>query len=105
MTASVGRIKCKECGDVFANMAEYLKCQGCDKEGCSMGKRWKARQEANNAIEKARGVPQQVETKPQDGAKYQCFTRTCEMTSVIDETQPYREKQMSPCIAFHVMKR
>lgn len=70
-----------------------------------MGRRAKAKRAAeraaNAAIEKARGQAEETEKE----ARYICHVRTCSMPDQHDETQPYRTREMSHCIAFHVMKQ
>ena len=97
MTGQVGKIRCKGCNCVFENVKEYLASNGCDKEDCPMSKKWKARQAANEAIQKAQGSSKE--------ATFVCHVRTCSLPDTADETLPYREKPVSQCIAFHIMKR
>lgn len=97
-TGKVGKIRCKGCNCVFQNVREYLASNGCDKEDCPMSKKWKARQAANAAIQKA-----------QEGSKkdprFVMHVRTCSLPETADEKLPYREKPVSQCIAFHIMKQ
>jgi len=97
MTATVGRIRCKACDKVFSGLQEYLACNGCDKEECPMSKKWKARQAANEAIEAAQNSSKEH--------KFIYHERTCHMESEVSEDHPIREREMSHCISFHVMKR
>ena len=96
-SGKVGKITCKGCGKEFANASEYLACNGCEKEECPMGKKWKARQAANQAIEKAQESARE--------AVFVTHVKTCHMPDQHDETQPYRERPTSHAICFHVMKR
>lgn len=93
----IGKIRCKHCDTSWDNVKDYLASSGCEKDNCPMAKKWKARQQANAAIEKA-----QESSKEET---YVCHVKTCSMEDQHDETQPYRERPLSQCISFHVMKR
>lgn len=103
MSGQIGKIRCKGCGQVFADVKEFLSCEGCEKDECPMGKRWKARAAANAAIEAARKGPAPAPTQAAD--RFVCHVKTCHMEDQHDETLPYRERPMSHCISFHVMKQ
>ena len=68
-----------------------------------MGRKWKARQAANEAIEKARSGGNS--SGEQKEPRFVCHVRTCHMESEVDEKVPVRERAMSHCIAFHIMKQ
>ena len=93
----VGKIKCKHCDTVWEGVQEYLSSNGCNKEECPMAKKWKARQAANAAIEAAKESSREE--------VFVCHTKECHMDQQHDESLPYRERPMSKCISFHVMKR
>lgn len=93
----VGKIRCKGCDKVWNSFGEYMNGSGCDKETCTMGKRWKTRNAANQAIEKA------MQSSREE--VYVCHVKTCHMEDQHDESKPYRERPLSHCISFHVMKR
>ena len=96
MSGKIGNIKCKHCTRCW-NVQEYLAFNGCEKDVCPMGKKWKSRQAANAAIEKAK------ESSKEE--VYVCHMKTCHMEDQHDETKPYRERPLSHCISFHIMKR
>ena len=96
-----GKVVCRGCGEVWATFGDYMNSNGCDKESCPMGKRWKARQAANEAIKKAKEQAEETEKV----ARFVCHWKSCHMPDQHDETQPYRTRDMSGCIAFHVMKQ
>ena len=97
MSGKVGKIKCKHCPRVWEDVKEYLSDNGCEKEGCPMGKKWKARQAANAAIENAQRSAKEE--------RYVVHTKMCTMEPQHDENKPYRERPLSQCISFHVMKQ
>lgn len=96
-----GKVFCKGCGQQWETFGDYMKSDGCEKENCQMGKRWKARNAANAAIKKAKEQAEETEKE----ARFVCHVKTCHMPDQHDETKPYRTRDMSGCIAFHVMKQ
>ena len=96
-TGKRGKIRCKGCDCVWENVTEYLKSNGCEKEECPMSKKWKSRQAANEAIQKAQSSSKD--------ARYICHVKTCHMPDQHDESFPYRERPVSHCISFHILKQ
>lgn len=97
MSGTIGKIRCKGCDKTWTNVAEYLACNGCDKGECPMSKKWKARQAANEAIQAAKDSSKE--------AVFVAHVKTCHIPDKHDESLPYRERPLSHCIAFHIMKR
>lgn len=101
MSGKAGKIRCKHCDQTWNNVKEYLADNGCPKDECPMGKKWRARKAANEAIEAARNSSE-VQVREE---RYVCHVKTCHMDQQHDETLPYRERPLSHCISFHVMKQ